>query len=114
MVYKIDPSADWPFVEEFRRTPIGHHSPNLMRLLNLLRFNPSGSQTVLVAQKPLVSWVLGQIPPGRVKPIHIDRSRIFTNREDAEWAVFCVRWRQHTGIDITTPRNVPLAKDLPC
>lgn len=115
MVYRIHPRADWPLVEEFRCTPIGHHSPNLMRLLNLLRVDTGGGpRHVLIVQEPLKTWVLGRMPPGRSEAIVIDDSTIFTTREDAEWAVFCARWQERTGIAITTSRHTPLPKVPPC
>ncbi len=115
MVYRIHPRADWPLVEEFRIAPIGHHSPNLMRLLNLLRVDVAGgSRHVLIVHEPLKTWALGRMPLGRNDPMAIDCSTIFTSREDAEWAVFCARWQERTGIAITTSRHTPLPKDPPC
>lgn len=109
MVYKIDAVTDLPLAEEFRKTPIGHHSPNLMRVLNLLRYDKSGYQTVLVTLVPLREWTLGVMPPNRKDPIVIDpQGPVFTCREDAEWAVFCARWHARTGHRIGTPRDVSL------
>lgn len=109
MVYKIDAARDLTLAEEFRLTPVGHHSPNLMRVLNLMRYDPSGYQTVLVTRVPFKEWVLGVMPPDRNEPIALDTDGvIYTCREDAEWAVFCARWRKHTGHAINTPRSVSL------
>ena len=44
MVHKIDTATDRQYIEEFRRRPIGPHSPGLQRLLNVLRHDPSGWQ----------------------------------------------------------------------
>ena len=108
MTYKIDPVADWPLVEEFRKTPIGRHSPNLLRILNLMRHDPTGYQVILVNRVPLREWVLGVMPPDRSAPIVVNPETVFYSREDAEWAVFCARWFNHTGRAITTPRSTPL------
>ena len=51
MTYKIDPDRDRPYIEEFRQQPIGAHSPGLQRLLNLLRYDPAGSQVILGGSK---------------------------------------------------------------
>ena len=115
MAYSIDPIADWPLVEEFRRAPIGHHSPNLMRLLNLLRVaSPGAPRSVLVVHEPLKSWVLGQLWPNRTEPVTLVDTVVYTSREDAEWAVFCARWQARTGIAINSPRHQPLPRELPC
>ena len=115
MAYTIKPEADWALVEEFRKNPIGHHSPNLLRLLNHMRkVFESEPRYVLVMHKPLESWVLGQLWIGSRDPIVLDNSVVFTSREDAEWAVFCIRWLRRTGISITTQRSTPLPKELPC
>jgi hypothetical protein len=103
MVYKIDPEADRQYVEEFRRQPIGAHSPGLQRLLNLLRHDPSGWQVILVCRRPFASWVLGRLPPDRGRPLQIEEAPVFTSREDAEREVFRRRWRAHTGEDIDLP-----------
>ena len=114
MAYTIDPVKDWPVVEEFRLNPIGHHSPNLMRVLNAMRYDPSGYQTVLVTRVPFREWVLGTLPPDRADPVILDESRVFHNREDAEWAVFCARWTIHTGETLTTPRDLPVPERKEC
>ena len=109
MVYKINAVKDLPLAEEFRKTPIGHHSPDLMRVLNLLRYDRSGYQTVLITLVPLKEWTLGVMSPDRKTPIAIQRDgTVFTSREDAEWAVFCARWHAHTGHYINTPRDISL------
>ena len=97
MVYKIDPEHDRQYIEEFRRKPIGAHSPGLMRLLTVMRQDPSGFQTILVCRKPFAEWVLATMPPGRADPIVIEDGPIFTSREEAEWEVFRRRWRKFTG-----------------
>lgn len=113
-MYKIDPEKDLPLAEEFRLTPVGHHSPNLMRVLNILRYDPSGYQTILMVKVAFEEWVLGTMPPNRDDPVVVHDNRVFTSREDAEWAVFCERWQAHTGHAITTPRDEPLLKESPC
>ena len=100
MVYKIDAQADRHCIEEFRRRPIGAHSPRLQRVLNIMRHDPSGWQVVLVCRRPFSAWVLGLMPPNRAMPMQIESEPVFASREAAEWAVFCRRWRVHTGQDL--------------
>ena len=103
MVYKIDPANDRQFVEEFRLNPIGAHSPGLMRVLTVMRVDPSGNQTILVCRKPFAEWVLATMPPNRSDPIEFEVEPIFTSREEAEWEIFRRRWRLLTGESINLP-----------
>ena len=95
--YKIDPAVDRQYVDEMRNKPIGAHSPGLQRVLNTLRTDKSGRQTILVVLKPFERWVLGEMPAHRRDPITIEAGPIFTSREEAEWAIFQRRWLHHTG-----------------
>jgi len=97
MGYRIDPETDRVFVEEFRRRPIGRHSPGLRRVLNALRFDASGRQVILVCRKPFQEWVLGEMPARRSGKITIEDRPVFRSREEAEWEAFRRRWRRHTG-----------------
>lgn len=103
MGYRIDPDADRVYIEEFRQNPVGHHSPGLQRVLNTLRYDPSGWQLVLLCRKPFAEWVLARMPPNRADPMEIEDGPVFTSREEAEWAVFCRRWLAHTGEAINLP-----------
>ncbi|WP_158817184.1 hypothetical protein [Methylocapsa sp. S129] len=97
MVYRIDPEHDRQYIEEFHRKPIGAHSPGLMRLLTIMRQDPSGFQVILVCRKPFAEWVLATMPPNRADPIVIEDAPVFASREEAEWEVFRRRWRKLTG-----------------
>ena len=97
MTYRIDPATDRQYVEEFRKRPIGAHSPGLMRLLTVMRQDPSGRQVILVCRKPFREWVLAEMPPLRADPIAIESGPIFSSREEAEWEVFRRRWHKLTG-----------------
>jgi hypothetical protein len=103
MAYQIDSKTDRQYIEEFRRRPIGHHSPGLMRLLTVMRQDPSGRQVILICSKPFREWVLGEMPPQREDPIAIEAGPVFTSREEAEWEVFRRRWQKLTGEAINLP-----------
>jgi hypothetical protein len=103
MAYRIDPETDRIYIEEFRRAPIGLHSPGLRRVLNALRYDPTGKQVILVCRKPFQEWVLGEMPSVRAKPLKIEEEPIFKSREAAEWEVFRRRWKAHTGENINLP-----------
>ena len=96
MAYRIGPE-DRHYVEEFRARPIGHHSAGLARVLNTLRRDPSGRQLVLLTLTPFQEWAIAWLPQRRGDQVVIESNRIFTSREEAEWAVFCRRWERHTG-----------------
>lgn len=106
MTHRIDPERDRPLIEEFRRWPIGRHSPDLMRLLHVLRTDTSGRQTVLFCREPFRAWVIAELPADRRERIRFEDEPVFTSREEAEWEVFRRRWRAHTGEHINLPLHL--------
>jgi hypothetical protein len=100
MAYRIDPRRDREVVDEFRQNPIGRHSPNLQRVLNALRGGPLKGKYVLVCTRPHQEWVLGRHPGERGKPVELLREHSFASKEEAEWAVFRLRWKEHTGEEL--------------
>ena len=97
MVYRIDPDQDRAYIEEFRNTPIGYHSPGLQRVLNIMRLDRGGVQAVLVCRKRFAEYVIGHMPPDRSQPIRLEEAPVFATREEAEWELFRRRWHDHTG-----------------
>jgi len=96
--YKIT-AEDSALIEEFRNKPIGHHSPELQRVLNVLRGEPASGRYGLVCTKPGREWVLAELPAGRGKLPKLLKDQVFTRLEDAEWEVFRRRWQRNTGED---------------
>ena len=107
--YRIDPDTDRQFVEEFRRNPVGSHSPGLMRVLNALRHDPSGRQIVLFCRRPFAEWQIAEMPAHRHETMLFDPAPIFTDRDEAEWEVFCRRWLAATGERLNLPLDKPVA-----
>jgi len=103
MVYKINADDDRQYIEEFRKKPIGAHSPGLQRLLNVMRIDRGGVQYILVCRRRFAEYVIGRMPPNRADPIEIEDDLVFSTREAAEWELFRRRWREHTGEDINQP-----------
>lgn len=97
--YRIT-DADLPYAAEFKAQPVGFHSPGLQRVLNVLRGGPKAGKYVLVVRKPFERWVLGRLPAARGAPVEILDGQEFTGLEVAEWAVFKLRWKAHTGRDL--------------
>ena len=103
-MYKIQPE-DRSVLEEFRNNPIGNHSPRLQRILNLFRGAQMTGKYVLVCRKPHEEWVLGQFTGKRGEPIRMT-NQVFHKIEEAEWYVFCQRWKHYTGEDLDELRPV--------
>ena len=83
-------------VDEFMEKPIGHHSPDLQRVLNTLRGVDVKDKHCLICTKPGREWRLAQLSGVRGKPVKLLK-KTFTNIDDAERYVFRLRWKQHTG-----------------
>lgn len=95
-MYDINPDRR-DLIEEFLRQPFGHHSGDLQRLLNALRGGPVKDRYVLICTKPHREWVLGQLSGVRGEPVRVLADYVYTSAEDAERAVFKLRWEQWTG-----------------
>lgn len=87
---------DRQLIEEFKKTPIGHHSPDLQRLLNRMRGAPMADKYCVVVVKANRVWQLAKTNDVRGKPMKM-LSKRFKKRADAEWYVFKRRWKALTG-----------------
>ncbi len=85
---------------EFRADPLGMPGPGLQRVLNLLRGGPKSGKYVLVVKEPFRRWILGRLPAKRGQPVELLDGMEFTDLAEAEWAVFRLRWKAHTGQDL--------------
>ena len=83
-------------IEEFRKTPIGHHSSDLQVILNEFRALPMEDKHCLICTKANREWQLAKTSGVRGKPVKV-LSKKFTKLEDAEWYVFKLRWKQARG-----------------
>jgi hypothetical protein len=96
-IYRIDPDLDREFAEEFRRNPVGHHSPGLQRVLNVFRGLPLKGKHVLVCTRPHQEWQLATLSGERGKPVTLVKGKVYRSLEEAEWDVFKIRWLALTG-----------------
>ena len=64
-------------IEEFRRQPIGRHSPELRLLLNNLRRGQKGDPYILVCTKPQAKWKLARKPAGRGSAVRLVSGFVF-------------------------------------
>lgn len=100
--YRIS-DADRPYAAEFRRNlneGNWYHSPGLQRVLNVMRGATGPGKYVLVERVPFRRWALGRLTGKRGDPVEVVDGQEFTNLAEAEWAVFRLRWREHTGRDL--------------
>jgi len=85
--------------EEFKRKPQGHHSADLHRLLDLMRWGYVRGKTMIFCTVPHKEWHLGKLGARRGQKVQIDRSRTFHDYNEAVWACFRARWKEMTGKD---------------
>lgn len=91
---------DLQYAAEFRENPLAVPSPGLQRIMNLLRGGPKSGKYVLIVREPFRRWVLGRLPAERGQPMEVLGDHEFTDLAVAEWTVFKLRWKAHTGEDL--------------
>jgi hypothetical protein len=96
---RIDP-ARLDLVREFRANPIGRHSADLDAALSLLRSGDVAGKYCLICLKPHAEWVIGRLSGRRGEGMTVEDNRVFHSVEDAEWAVFKLRWAAACGVAI--------------
>jgi hypothetical protein len=98
-MYKIDP-AKTELAREFKDKPFGPHSAELQKVLNVMRWEPVEGKYVLVNTVPHKEWCLAQLPGKRGIPVKLHEDVKFTDLGEAEWYIFKMRWKKHTGQDL--------------
>ena len=98
MTFRVDPSR-LDLAREFKANIYGRHSGDLQRILNLFRSEPQKGQYVLIREGKGGPWALAQYDPSPgVLPQRV--GPVFATVEEAEWAVFKLRWKKFTGQDL--------------
>ena len=82
--------------EEFKRNPIGAHSPDLQKLLLLMRWGSARGRPIIFCTAAGREWRLGRMGKRRGSAVEVDASRAFDRYADAVWACFRARWREMT------------------
>ena len=98
--YRIDPERDLDLAREFMATPVGHHSPNLQRLLRSMRGGPVKGKYALLVTKPGHEWTLIQLSGERAVAPKIFEDTVYQDLDEAEREVFRLRWKQFTGREL--------------
>jgi N,N-dimethylformamidase len=85
---------------EFKAKPGGPHSPDLQKLLRLLRWEEITDRFVAVQLQHTGPWYLARSTGPKGKPLEIFRSRAYHHLADAHCALFRKRWEKHTGVTL--------------
>ncbi|WP_158969300.1 hypothetical protein [Chachezhania sediminis] len=97
--YPVDP-ARLDLAREFRAAPKGPHGPELRKLVHRFRWSGIGGRWCLITVEAGARWMLALLPDIRGEEIRTFPDTTFTSLEDAEWHVFRIRWKAHTGQDL--------------
>ena len=92
----IDPERV-DLAREFHRNPWGPHSAELQRILNVMRAAPVAGKHVILMSGPYRRWAVARLTGVRGEPAEKIAGLTFGNPEDAERAIFRLRWEAHTG-----------------
>jgi hypothetical protein len=85
--------------QEFHERPHGRHSADLQRLLNRMRSGPFAGRHILVQERKGQPYRLAQLGATPSDPISYTGDT-FVTLDEAEWAVFKLRWRRLFGHDL--------------
>ena len=94
--YPIDPSRT-DLAREFMANPMGPHNAALQRIVTRMRDGEIPGRYALVVSVPYKEWVLAKISGQRGVDVTLVEDQVFTSLEDAERAVFRMRWEEITG-----------------
>jgi hypothetical protein len=97
-------NARTDLVEQFRAAPLGPHGPELTVLLWTLRSATPNGRYVLGATDDGGWAVLRLVGGRRPRP---ETVRTCARLEEAEWAVFALRWNDQTDGDLPLDREAP-------
>jgi hypothetical protein len=98
-MYEIDP-ARLDLAREFKGRPYGRHSGELQRVLNRMRGGPNAGRYVIICTKRHREWVLARMGARPGEPPTTVSGFVFHSEEEAEWAVFKLRWHDLTGREL--------------
>ncbi|MGH7265106.1 MAG: N,N-dimethylformamidase beta subunit family domain-containing protein [Candidatus Rokuibacteriota bacterium] len=103
---EIDPRR-LDLAREFKAKPFGVHSPDLQAVLNRMRSQPPRGRYCLYMTRQHAEWTLARMTGEPLRP-ELLAEYVFRSVEDAEWAVFRLRWKELTGEDLALEGDTPL------
>jgi len=95
-MHAVDPSRQ-DLAREYKANPIGPHSPELQKLLKLLRWEPVAGRFLVVRPRHDGLWYLARTTGPKGHPLEIFNRHGYSTLPEAHWALFRKRWEQHTG-----------------
>ena len=98
-MYEIDRER-LDLAREFKACIYGRHSGELQRVLNRMRGGVNAGRYVIIGTKRHREWVLARMGQRAGDPIEPAPGHVFRSEEEAEWAVFKLRWRELTGREL--------------
>lgn len=98
-IYPIDGSRS-DLAAEFKAKVRGPHSDELRRVLHRMRAGSLAGKYVLVVEEPFRRWSLARLTGERGRAAETIKGQVFESLDDAEWAVFKLRWRDLTGVEL--------------
>ena len=108
---EIDPRR-LDLAREFKARPFGVHSPDLQAVLNRMRGAPPQGKHCLLMSKPHAEWLLARLTGEPLRP-EVVPGFVFSSLEEAEWAVFKLRWTDLTGHSLEQELGEPPAPSRP-
>lgn len=106
-MHKIDASR-LDLAREFRDKPFGPHSPELQKILKILRWDPIDDRIIAVQPKRGDRWQLARSTGRKGSPIEIFEGPGFASPGEVQWAIFRRRWERHTGQTLSLEGDEPL------
>jgi N,N-dimethylformamidase len=106
-VIELDPRR-LDLAREFKARPFGVHSGDLQVVLNRMRGQSQPGKYFLYMTQPHAEWAVGRMMDEPWRP-HLLPGYVFASLEEAEWAVFRLRWRELTGQDLALDGEPALA-----
>ena len=101
---RIDPDR-LDLAAEFLRQPMGPYSPELLKMLKLLRWRPLLGRSIAIEPAKGQGWYLATLNVPKGTPLSVDSTRCFESVEDAHRAVFAERWEFATGAPLSLPSH---------
>ena len=98
-MHRVDPSR-LDLAREFKSNPTGPHSPELQKLLKLLRWEPLAGRFVVVQPRRDGPWYLARTTGPKGHPLEMFYAHGYMTLAEAHWALFRKRWEQHTAQEL--------------
>jgi hypothetical protein len=95
-MHRIDPTR-LDLAREFKAAPLGPHSPDLQKLLKIMRWDPVDGRVVAVQPDRDGPWYLARLSGPKGHSIELYRQRPYATLLEAYWGLFRRRWEDHTG-----------------